>query len=259
MAEPVFITGRNINSLAVTGASLGLTVGSTLQIDTTAASSVTLQLRAGAVAGGVIVVEGTPNPDNSATWAALPLKSILSGPSLVLGTLTTLAASTLYRYEIPTYGLKAIRLRVSTVLGSALNDLTYIAHTESTDPFVVAAQTGTWTFTPTAGTSYNLAAAASTNLVSVRNAAASLLSLNVFNGSAAKVFVKLYNKTTAPVVASDVPVMVVPVNAGELASPNLGPLGERFSTGIGMAITGAAADTDATAVALGVRVKATYI
>ncbi|QNO12662.1 hypothetical protein SEA_SNEK_1 [Arthrobacter phage Snek] len=260
MAEPVFITGRNINSVVVTGDTLGIAAGSTLQIDTTAASSLTLQLRAGAVAGGVIVVEGTTNPDNAATWAAIPLKTILSTPTLIVGTLTTLVANTLYRYEIPTFGLKAVRLRVSTALGSALTDLSYVAHTESTDPFVVATQAGTWSVTPTSSsTSYNLAAAASTNLVNIRNTAASLLSLNVFNGSAAKVFVKLYNKTSAPVLATDVPVMVVPVNAGELASPNLGPVGERFSTGLSMAITANAADTDATAIATGVRVKATYI
>jgi hypothetical protein len=68
--------------------------------------------------------------------------------------------------------------------------------------------------------------------------------------------VKLYNKATAPTVGTDVPEMVIRVLAGSNIELTPGLQGYRFPLGLGIAITGLAADTDTTAVAAGqVKVK----
>jgi hypothetical protein len=97
---------------------------------------------------------------------------------------------------------------------------------------------------------FKATAAASINLTSVRNVAATLSGGYLRNRSAAEKYVKFYNKASAPVVASDVPVITVGIPAAGFI--NIGDLvgwGMRFSIGIAFAITGAYADADATAVA----------
>jgi hypothetical protein len=69
-------------------------------------------------------------------------------------------------------------------------------------------------------------------------------------------FVKLYNKATAPTVGTDVPLMIIPVPAAVGGVPGVAQIspgfnGYRFALGLGIAITGAVADTDTTAVAAG--------
>jgi hypothetical protein len=68
--------------------------------------------------------------------------------------------------------------------------------------------------------------------------------------------VKLYNKATAPTVGTDVPAMIIPVPAAVAGVPGVATLpvgfnGFRFALGLGLAITGAVADNDTTAVAAG--------
>jgi len=100
---------------------------------------------------------------------------------------------------------------------------------------------------------------ASNNLTSVKASPGSLFELSIFNGSVTAAFVKLYNKASAPVVASDVPIAVIPVAAAGFASYSFGENGKRFTTGIALAIVGLAADTDATNVAAGIKVSGTYV
>ena len=81
------------------------------------------------------------------------------------------------------------------------------------------------------------------------------------NTGATAAFVKLYNKATAPTVGTDVPEMIIPVPAAVSGVPGAaelrpGFIAYRFALGLGIAITGGAADTDTTAVAAGqVKVK----
>lgn len=111
-----------------------------------------------------------------------------------------------------------------------------------------------------APTPLNLNSAATTNLTSVKNSAGTLYNLVARNTGAAAAYLKLYNKASAPVVATDVPVLVIEIAAGGLVPLSFGAVGHRFATGIALAITGAQADTDATAVAAGqVRVLGSYI
>jgi hypothetical protein len=114
---------------------------------------------------------------------------------------------------------------------------------------------------PAPVTPYFLNSAATTNGALIITGTSGLTSLYATNIGAAAAFVKLYNKATAPVVGTDIPEMVIPIPAADagfpgVASPNLGFIALRFPLGLGIAITGGAADADTTAVAAGqVKVK----
>lgn len=108
------------------------------------------------------------------------------------------------------------------------------------------------------GTGYALTTAASTNLVSIKASRALLAELTVFNSSASTIYLKLYNKASAPTLASDVPLLVIPIAAGAFFAQSFGTVGKLFGTGLAMAITGAVGNTDTTAISAGVLVSATY-
>jgi hypothetical protein len=105
-------------------------------------------------------------------------------------------------------------------------------------------------------TPFILNSAAGTNGALILTGSSGLQAFFATNIGAAVAFVKLYNKATAPTVGTDVPVMVIPVPAavgGVPGSVEITPgfNGYRFALGLGIAITGAVADTDTTAVAAG--------
>lgn len=104
-------------------------------------------------------------------------------------------------------------------------------------------------------TTLTLNSAATTNATSVKASAGSLVGLNVSNIGAAAAYLKLYNKASAPTVGTDVPVLTIPLPAGAVVDLDLGTLGRVFTTGIALAITNLAADSDTTAIAAG-QVKA---
>ncbi|NCX56201.1 MAG: hypothetical protein EBW87_03270, partial [Burkholderiaceae bacterium] len=109
---------------------------------------------------------------------------------------------------------------------------------------------------PAVPDTYFLNSAATTNGTGIYSSTSSLQSLYASNIGASDAFVKLYNKATAPVVGTDVPEMVIRVVAGSNIQITPGLQGYRFPLGLGIAITGLAADTDTTAVAAGqVKVK----
>lgn len=116
------------------------------------------------------------------------------------------------------------------------------------------------TVTPVAGSaSVNGALAATTNATSVKASAGTLGEIDVFNGSAGTIYVKLYNKASAPTVGTDIPILTIPVAAAATFIQEFGQIGKRFTTGIAYAVTGAAADADTTAIALGAKIGLTYI
>lgn len=110
-------------------------------------------------------------------------------------------------------------------------------------------------------TPYFVNSLASTNLALILTGTSGLQAFYATNTGAAVAFVKLYNKATAPVLASDIPEMIIPVPAAVSGVPgvaqfNIGFGGFRFALGLGIAITGLVADTDATVVAAGqVKIK----
>lgn len=122
---------------------------------------------------------------------------------------------------------------------------------------------GTTTATPANGTTYNAVTTASTNAAVVKATAGNLYEITVSNPTATPIYVKFYNKATAPTVGTDVPVLTVAVPAtaagvGE-KTIQLGAIGKRFATGIGIAATGAAGATDTSNAVAGVQINATYI
>ena len=121
---------------------------------------------------------------------------------------------------------------------------------------------GTVTAVTTSGTPlapatpYILNSLATTNIALILTGTSGLHAFYATNTGATNAFVKLYNKATAPVLASDVPAMIIPVPAAAAGVPGVANLaighnGFRFALGLGIAITGAVGDTDTTAVAAG--------
>lgn len=108
--------------------------------------------------------------------------------------------------------------------------------------------------TPAApATPYILNSAATTNFNLVLTGSSGLHAFYASNTGATAAFVKLYNKATAP-TSSDVPAMIIPVPAAVSGVPGVATLpighqGFRFALGLGIGITGGAADNDTTAVA----------
>lgn len=102
---------------------------------------------------------------------------------------------------------------------------------------------------------------ATTNGALILTGTSGLQAFYATNIGATAAFVKLYNKATAPTVGTDVPEMVIAVPAAVSGVPGAveitpGFNGYRFALGLGIAITGAVADSDTTAVAAGqVKVK----
>lgn len=92
--------------------------------------------------------------------------------------------------------------------------------------------------------------AASTNLTNVKASRGVVKGLIISNNNAAKRYLKLYNKASAPVLASDTPVLTI------ILMPNVSdtftfPEEQDFPLGISYAITGAIADTDTTEILAG--------
>lgn len=101
-------------------------------------------------------------------------------------------------------------------------------------------------------TPYHLVSAATTNAVSVKATAGVLYAILAFNTNAAARYLHLFDKaTTAPVPGTDTPVMtiLIPPSNGGVALPI--PVGIQFAAGIGISVTGAAADNDATSIGAG--------
>ena len=92
--------------------------------------------------------------------------------------------------------------------------------------------------------------AATTNLTNVKTTAGVLGGIEVYNAGAAVAYLKVYRKASAPVVATDVPIATFPIAPNSARSIFFGSPGMQMTTGIAYAITGGAADTDATAVSV---------
>lgn len=118
---------------------------------------------------------------------------------------------------------------------------------------------GTTTNTPATPTASTVVTAASNNLTNTKNAAGTLYAVALSNTTATPMYFKLYNKASAPVVASDVPVMTIPMAANSFVTYEFGATGLRFGTGISWACTGAIGDTDATNAVVGGKVFLSYI
>lgn len=91
---------------------------------------------------------------------------------------------------------------------------------------------------------------ATTNLTSAVSVPVDLYGIIATNTAAAVKFLKIYNKASAPVLASDIPVLTICIPAGQIANIQF-EQGMYLNLGLAYAITGADADNDATAVTAG--------
>ena len=96
------------------------------------------------------------------------------------------------------------------------------------------------------GQTYFANSLATTNAAVISAVKTQLVCISANNASAAARFVRFYSKATAPVVGTDIPVMVITVPASSSKEIFFGD-GFQFPTGIGVAITSGAAAADATA------------
>lgn len=113
---------------------------------------------------------------------------------------------------------------------------------------------------PASPTASIVNSAATTNGTSVKSTAGTLFSITASNTNAAARFLKLYNLATAPTVGTSAVALTIPIPANSVVNINFGTYGMRFSTGIALSITGAAADSDTTAIGAGeVKVLTSYI
>jgi hypothetical protein len=128
-----------------------------------------------------------------------------------------------------------------------VDDGTIVAVTTDGQPPSPAA-TATGGYTPG-----KLVSAASTNATLIKSSAGTLGYVTASNINASPRYLKLYNKASAPTVGTDVPVhtFLIPGNtAGAGTNIPLPPQGIKFATGIALALTTGATDTDSAAVAL---------
>lgn len=97
-----------------------------------------------------------------------------------------------------------------------------------------------------------------TNVSVIKGSAAALLALVISNRSNVVVFAKFYNIAALPTVGTTVPVMTLEIPVGQTINPDFGTLGISFTSGLGMALTQGAADTDSAGVPIGVKVLASF-
>lgn len=122
----------------------------------------------------------------------------------------------------------------------------------------VTVSSGSITITPTSATAYSAVTLATTNAASIKTTAGNVYEFAVANLTANPIYVKFYNKNSAPTVGTDTPIFTIPVAANATLMQEFGVVGKRFPVGIALAVTGAAAATDTTAIAAGAQVSLTY-
>lgn len=240
--------------------------GGTVAGDVSRASNV-MAFCSGTFAGVNVSFEGSLEASGDSRWFSI--QAVRSNSNAIETTTGVLAAQPIYAWEMSVNALARVRVRC-TARTSGTQSWVLKLGTYATEP-IPAAQasatqpvSGTVTATvspPVPATPYYINSAATTNGALVITGTSGLQALYATNTGATVAFIKLYNKATAPTVGTDAPEMVIPVPAAVsgvpgVANPFIGFSGFRFALGLGIAITGAVADNDTTAVAAGqVKVK----
>jgi len=229
--------------------------GGTVVGDVSRASNI-MAFCTGIFAGVNVTFEGSIEASGDANWFGL--QAVRTNANTIETATGVLAAQPIYGWELSVNALKRVRVRC-TARTSGTQSWRFVQGTYATEPIPAAQVTGTQpvsgsvTLIPPTPTPLNFISAATTNLTAVKASAGTLYSINAVNLSASPRYLKLYNKASAPVVATDVPVMTIelPANLKTPTLLNFGAYGHRFAIGIALALTGAASDTDATITAVG--------
>lgn len=215
-------------------------------------------------AGHNVTFEGSIDSTNGVDGAWFAIDAKRTNANVVELVTGALAATPAYAWELSVNGFNFIRVR-ATAHTSGTATWKFQQAPYATEPVPVSQVTGTQpvagtvtaTVTPPApATPFILNSAASTNAALILTGTSGLQAFYATNTGATPVYVKLYNKATAPVVGTDVPAMILVVPAAVSGVPGvctlpIGFSGFRFALGLGIGITGGAADADTTAVAAG--------
>lgn len=215
----------------------------------------------GTYAGVNITFEAS---DDGVAWFPVlaARRDSLSAPALTSGVITTNASIS---WLVDVTGWQYIRVRSTAYTsGTGIFAITLTSATASAVQTYSTNGTmsvsGTATTTPANPTPSAVNSAASTNATAVKTSAGNVFSVTASNTNAAARYVKLYNKASAPTVGTDAPILTIPVPPGAAVNVNFGSQGYRFATGIALAITTGAADSDTGAVAAGeIKVLTSYI
>lgn len=239
--------------------------------DVTRASNVMVMMSTSSLAGHNVTFEGSIDSTNGTDGVWFGIQVVRTNANTIETTSGVLAATPAYAWEASVNGLSFIRVR-ATAHTSGTATWKFQRGSYATEPIPAAqisgtqpvsgtlTSAGTTTNTPATPTPSNISSAATTNATSVKATAGTVYSITVSNTGAAAAYVKLYNKASAPTVGTDVPVLTIAVPASGMVNVPFGSMGHRFATGIALAITNGAADSDTAAVAANqVKVLTSYI
>jgi hypothetical protein len=179
-----------------------------------------------------------------------------AGDNAISQTVVNSTNNDLYRIGVSGFGY--VRIRTSAYTSGTVVVTSVTSFASSTTVLSASIPAGTnnigkitaGSSTTGGATMFNLVSAATTNATLVKATVGTLYSINCYNNGASTAYIKLYNKATAPTVGTDVPVKVIMLPAGGGSNVVAPAMGYAFSLGIAYAVTGGAANTDTTAVAL---------
>jgi len=203
--------------------------------------------------------------NDGGTWVTVSAATALTNAATKVQS-ATIASAAQGVWYINVSGVNAVRVTaLAAVTGSAV--VTIIGGTGTgavtVDNPITFAASQVVTAYPTTGSALSVVTTASTNASAPKTSAGNLFEVTVSNPTATPIYVKFYNKASAPTVGTDVPVLTlaVPATAAGVGEKtyNFGAIGKRFTTGIAMAATAAAAATDTGVAVAGVQIHGTYI
>lgn len=218
-------------------------LGVLFTIDTTGYKSVIVQVTSPGTTCTITYEQST----DSVNWVPCVVTPVNGGNTATTSnTVNIFVAQALAKY---------FRARVSTYTSGTVTAEANLRNIETPPSANIAGQVNSIPL-PIANTSVSrlsmarVMSAASTNATSVKASVGNIYGWSFANTTASAKYVKLYNKASAPTVGTDVPVLTIMVPANGRADLMLSAIGNNFLNGIAYAITGAAADSDATAVAV---------
>ena len=273
-SAPVAVATDQIGDVLVTGQSGQSTLGNNILLASAGSGSVdcmagpntyrsfTAQIIGSTgISSGQILFEQS---NDNATWIPAQFFDLSNGGGGGLNFSAVSIAASTNKFYIGRIYCRYLRCRISTgFVGGTVQAITRYSFSDTTSgytqvvaPFAAAA----WVVNsvPSTGIAASLTVTtASTNAVNVVASSRQILGYWLSNPTATAIYVKLYNKATAPTVGTDVPVLTVPVPAGQIVTEQF-TNGLRFAAGISTAATGALADSDTSNGVAGVKVNMCY-
>lgn len=240
-------------------------VGGTVAGDVSRASNV-MMFCTGTFSTINCTFEGSLEATGDTNWFAI--QAVRSNANTIETTTGNLSVQPAYAWELSVNALSRVRVRCTARTSGTQNWLFKLG-TYATEPIpaaqVTATQPVSGTVTANQGTlitptASNINSAATTNAAFIKNAAGTIYNILASNTNASPRYVKFYNKASAPTVGTDVPIITITIPANGTVHADMGTLGHRFATGIAIAITAGAADSDTAAIGANeVKVLTSYI